>query len=84
MANTGKIVSAVFVGAALGAAAGLLFAPGKGSETRNKIMRRTKSLRDTGSDTLKEFKEKAMRNTDHSGVDEMRKSKTTVSGSASR
>jgi len=38
MNNTGKIVIAVAAGAAAGALLGILFAPGKGSETRKKIV----------------------------------------------
>jgi gas vesicle protein len=49
--NTGKIVSALLVGAAVGAALGVLFAPNKGSETRKKIMAK-------GEDLGKDFKNK--------------------------
>lgn len=37
MNNTGKIITAVAAGAAVGAVLGILFAPDKGSETRRKI-----------------------------------------------
>ncbi|MBL0358238.1 MAG: YtxH domain-containing protein [Chitinophagaceae bacterium] len=37
MNNTGKIITAVAAGAAVGAVLGILFAPDKGSETRKKI-----------------------------------------------
>lgn len=49
--NTGKIVGALLVGAAVGAALGVLFAPNKGSETRKKIMAK-------GEDLGKDFKNK--------------------------
>ena len=42
--NTVKIVSALLVGAAVGAALGVLFAPNKGSETRKKIMAKGEDL----------------------------------------
>jgi gas vesicle protein len=42
--NTGKIIAAVAVGAVVGAALGILFAPDKGSVTRSKIAGGAKDL----------------------------------------
>jgi len=44
MNRTGKIITALAAGAAAGALLGLLFAPGKGSDTRRKIKDRAKKL----------------------------------------
>lgn len=45
--NTGKVLGAIFLGAAIGGAIGILFAPDKGSETRKKIKTKGNDL--TGS-----------------------------------
>ena len=50
-----KVVLGFLAGAALGAIAGILFAPDKGSETRKKISRRTSELGDSLKDSFNEF-----------------------------
>jgi gas vesicle protein len=52
--NTGKVVIGVIAGVAAGAILGMLFAPDKGSETRNKIAKKTT---DTSDDIKEKFEE---------------------------
>ena len=58
MNNTTKIVVAVAAGIAVGAIAGILFAPGKGSETRKKINEEGKKLYGDAKEKFRQGKEK--------------------------
>lgn len=57
MANSGKILAALLVGAAAGAALGLLFAPDKGSETRKKMAGKASELTDEIKERYNKSKE---------------------------
>jgi gas vesicle protein len=52
--NTGKAILAVLVGAAAGAALGILLAPEKGSDTRKKIIRKGEDLASSLNDKIDE------------------------------
>ncbi|HYG49735.1 MAG TPA: YtxH domain-containing protein [Flavobacteriales bacterium] len=54
MENTGKMLSALLIGAAIGGIVGVLFAPDKGSETRKRLFRRAEELADEVEGKLKE------------------------------
>jgi gas vesicle protein len=57
MSDNGKILGALVLGAAAGAVLGLLFAPSKGSELRQKISDNAGDLIDELSDKIGEGKE---------------------------
>ncbi|MCF8254197.1 MAG: YtxH domain-containing protein [Bacteroidia bacterium] len=53
--NTGKMLGALLLGAAIGGALGVLFAPDKGSETRRKISAKGEDLTDAMKDKFNDF-----------------------------
>jgi gas vesicle protein len=56
--NSGKILSAFIIGAAVGVGIGILFAPDKGTETRKKINEEGKKMSDAIKNKFNEMKEK--------------------------
>jgi gas vesicle protein len=57
--NTGKVIGALLVGAAVGAALGILFAPAKGSETRKKLAGTAEDYTDALKEKFEQFIEEA-------------------------
>lgn len=69
MSDNSKVVAALLVGLAAGAALGILFAPDKGNETRDKLTESLKnlgeSIKETASaeiENLMNFKDKVVSN----------------------
>lgn len=57
MNKSGKILVAVAAGIAAGAVLGILFAPDKGSETRNKLKKKGKKIVEEAKEKFNGFKE---------------------------
>lgn len=53
--NTGKLIGVLLLGAAIGGALGILFAPDKGSETRKKLLAKGGDLSDEMKEKLNNF-----------------------------
>ncbi len=58
MGNSGKVIGAFVIGAAVGAALGVLFAPAKGTKTRNKIKYEGQKIVDGLEENIRKGKEK--------------------------
>jgi gas vesicle protein len=52
--SSGKMIMGFLIGAALGAAAGILFAPDKGSATRKKIAKKAKETGESVKESVNE------------------------------
>jgi gas vesicle protein len=53
--NIGRTIGALLVGAAIGGALGVLFAPDKGSRTRKKLMTKGEDLTDAMKEKFEDF-----------------------------
>ncbi len=53
--NTGKVLLGLLAGVAIGATMGILFAPDKGTSTRNKIARKSNEYVEEWEETFNEF-----------------------------
>lgn len=57
--NSGKLIGALLIGAAIGGVLGVLFAPDKGSVTRKKIAGQTNDLADSFKEKFEALMEEA-------------------------
>ena len=57
--NSGQVIGALLIGAAIGGALGILFAPDKGSNTRKKIIGKTDDLTESLKEKFDELLEEA-------------------------
>lgn len=62
--NTGKLLGAILLGAAIGGAFGILFAPDKGSETRKKISTKGNDFTDAVKDKVNQIADKFRKEVD--------------------
>jgi gas vesicle protein len=62
--NSGKIVSALLLGAGIGAVLGILFAPDKGSETRRRLSEKSQDLAETTNGKIESFVADVKKETD--------------------
>jgi gas vesicle protein len=53
--SSGKIITSLLAGVAIGAVLGVLFAPEEGSKTRKKILRQKEDFKDSLKDKINDF-----------------------------